>query len=96
MESTKLANTAQARKRVLQNEKRRLHNASLRSRLRTYVKGVLKAVHIGNQEQARSALRAAESVIDKTVSKGVAHRNMAARTKSRLSARVKAMGNVAG
>ena len=90
-----MANTAQARKRVLQNEKRRLHNTSLRSRLRTYIRGVLKAVHLGDQEQARAALRAAESVIDKTVTKGVAHRNMAARTKSRLSARVKAMSNTA-
>jgi len=90
-----LANTAQARKRVLQNENHRLRNASLRSRLRTYVKGVLKAVHAGDQEQARTALRSAESVIDKTVGKGVVHRNVASRTKSRLSARVKAMGNPA-
>ncbi|MBN2679693.1 30S ribosomal protein S20 [Acidithiobacillus montserratensis] len=90
-----MANTAQARKRVLQNEKHRLHNASMRSRLRTFVKKVLKAVHDGNQEEARIALRTAESVIDKSAGKGVVHRNAASRTKSRLSARVKAMGNVA-
>ncbi|WP_414039715.1 30S ribosomal protein S20 [Acidithiobacillus sp. M4-SHS-6] len=90
-----MANTAQARKRVLQNEKHRLHNASMRSRLRTYVKKVLKAVHDGNQDEARVALRTAESVIDKSAGKGVVHRNAASRTKSRLSARVKAMGNIA-
>lgn len=67
----------------------------MRSRLRTFVKKVLKAVHDGNQEEARIALRTAESVIDKSAGKGVVHRNAASRTKSRLSARVKAMGNVA-
>lgn len=87
-----MANSSQARKRVLQNEKRRRHNASLRSRMRTYVKSVLKAVREGNQEQARAALHQAESIIDKTASKGIVHANMAARTKSRLSARVKALG----
>ncbi|MBE7562035.1 30S ribosomal protein S20 [Acidithiobacillus sp. HP-6] len=89
-----MANTAQARKRVLQNENHRLRNASMRSRLRTYVKKVLKAVHAGNQEEARVALHAAESVIDKTAGKGIVHPNAAARTKSRLSARVKAMASV--
>ncbi|AEK57451.1 MULTISPECIES: 30S ribosomal protein S20 [Acidithiobacillus] len=87
-----MANSAQARKRVLQNENRRRHNASLRSRMRTYVKSVLKAVREGDQEQARRALHQAESIIDKTASKGIVHANTAARTKSRLSARVKALG----
>ncbi|WP_308387888.1 30S ribosomal protein S20 [Acidithiobacillus sp. AMEEHan] len=90
-----MANSAQARKRAIQNQKRRLHNDSLHSRMRTYVKHVLRAVHEGNQEQARAALHTAESIIDKTASKGVIHRNAAARTKSRLSARVKAMGEQA-
>ncbi len=90
-----MANSAQARKRALQNQKRRLHNASLRSRLRTYVKHVLRAVRNGDQEQARTALRSAESIIDKTAGKGIVHRNVAARTKSRLSARVKAMSQAA-
>jgi len=87
-----VANSSQARKRVLQNEKRRRHNASMRSRMRTYVKSVLKAVREGNAEQARAALRRAESIIDKTAGKGIVHANKAARTKSRLSARVKALG----
>lgn len=87
-----MANNAQARKRVIQNEKQRLHNAGQRSRLRTFVKKVLHAVADGDQVQARAALQVAESVIDKSAGKGIVHRNLAARTKSRLSARVKAMG----
>jgi len=90
-----VANSAQARKRAVQSQERRLHNGSLRSRMRTYVKGVLRAVRDGNQEQARAALRTAESIIDKTAGKGIIHRNAAARTKSRLSARVKAMSEQA-
>ena len=90
-----MANSAQARKRAVQNQKQRLHNDSLHSRMRTFVKHVLRAVRDGNQEQARSALQSAESMIDKTASKGIIHRNAAARTKSRLSARVKAMGQQA-
>jgi small subunit ribosomal protein S20 len=87
-----VANNAQARKRVIQNEKQRLLNAGQRSRLRTFVKKVLHAVAGGDQVQARAALQVAESVIDKSAGKGIVHRNLAARTKSRLSARVKAMG----
>ncbi|MCE5387820.1 MAG: 30S ribosomal protein S20 [Acidithiobacillus sp.] len=90
-----MANSAQARKRAMQNQKRRLHNASLHSRMRTYVKQVLRAVRDGDQEKAKAAFHSAESIIDKTATKGVIHRNAAARTKSRLSARVKAMGQVA-
>ena len=70
-----MANSAQARKRAVQNQKQRLHNDSLHSRMRTFVKHVLRAVRDGNQEQARSALQSAESMIDKTASKGIIHRN---------------------
>jgi small subunit ribosomal protein S20 len=58
---------------------------------RTYVKNVLKAVDAGDQEAARAAYSKAQPVIDKAASKGLIHKNKAARIKSRLVARVKAM-----
>jgi len=86
-----LANIASARKRARQAEKNRQHNMALRSRFRTSVKKVLKAVVAGDKEAAQAALKAAVPVIDGTVNKGLIHKNKAARHKSRLNARVKAM-----
>jgi small subunit ribosomal protein S20 len=86
-----LANTLQSRKRARQSEKRRQHNASLRSRLRTRIKAVSKAIDKGDKETAQSAFKDAVSVIDKTASKGLIHKNSAARTKSRLNNRLRAL-----
>lgn len=86
-----MANIKSAIKRARQNEKRRQHNASARSMYRTYVKNVLKAVEAGNKDDARSAFLKAQSVVDKAAAKNLIHKNKAARIKSRLSARVKAM-----
>jgi small subunit ribosomal protein S20 len=86
-----LANIASARKRARQAEKARLHNASLKSRLRTYVKNVVKAVEKGDRDAAVAAYKAAMPVIDSSVNKGLIHRNTAARHKSRLNARIKAL-----
>ena len=86
-----MANIKSAIKRAKQNIKRRQHNASARSMYRTYVKNVLKAVDTGNQEDARAAFAKAQPVIDKAAAKGLIHKNKAARVKSRLSAKVKAL-----
>ena len=86
-----MANIASARKRARQAEKNRQHNMALRSRFRTSVKKVLKAVQAGDQEAAQAAFRDAVPVIDGTANKGLIHRNKAARHKSRLNARVKGM-----
>jgi len=86
-----LANIKSAKKRAIQNEKRRQRNASARSRFRTHIKNVLKAVSSGNVEEANKSLSAAIPVIDKLVSKGIIHKNKAARHKSRLNAKVKAL-----
>lgn len=86
-----MANTVQARKRVRQAEKSRKANASMRSMFRTYIKKVLAEVEAGNQDGAKSALERAIPVIDKMASKGVIHKNKAARQKSRLNAKVKAI-----
>lgn len=86
-----MANIKSAIKRARQNIKRRQHNASGRSMYRTFIKHVLKAVEEGNKEMAQTAYSKAQPIIDKAASKGLIHKNKAARLKSRLSARVKAM-----
>jgi len=86
-----LANIASAKKRARQAEKHRTHNASLRSRLRTLIKKVILAVDAGETEKAQAAFREAMPVIDSSVNKGLIHKNKAARSKSRLSARIKAL-----
>ena len=88
---TEVANIKSAVKRVRQHEKRRRHNASLRSRMRTFIKRVLKAVATGERDQAQAAYREAVPVIDASVGKGLLHKNKAARHKSHLNARVRDM-----
>jgi small subunit ribosomal protein S20 len=86
-----LANTKQAKKRVIQSETRRVQNSAMRSKVRTYIKKVRKAVEAGQTENAVVALREAIPVIDRMAAKGIIHKNNAARNKSRLNARVKAL-----
>ena len=86
-----MANSAQARKRARQAEKRRQQNASRRSTMRTYMKNVLKAIEAGDKEAASSAFKAAVPQIDKAAGEGLVHQNKAARHKSRMNARIKAM-----
>ncbi|WP_027328611.1 30S ribosomal protein S20 [Marinimicrobium agarilyticum] len=88
-----MANTPQSKKRARQNEKARKHNASLRSMTRTYIKNVVKAIDSGNQEAAKTAYVAAVPVIDRMADKGLLHKNKAARHKSRLNGRIKAMAS---
>ena len=86
-----MANSPQARKRARQAEKRRSHNASLRSMVRTYLKRVIAAIESGDQQAAKTAYDAAVPVLDRVADKGIYHKNKAARHKSRLNARIKAM-----
>lgn len=86
-----MANSAQARKRARQSLKQRAHNASLRTTFRTAVKKVLKAVEAGDKAAAQEVFRQSTKVIDRIADKGVFHKNKAARHKSRLSAKIKAM-----
>ena len=86
-----MANSPQARKRARQAGKRRAHNASLRSLVRTVIKKVNAAVGSGDAEAARAAYASAVPVIDRMADKGIIHKNKAARHKSRLNAQVKAL-----
>ena len=86
-----MANSPQAKKRARQAVKRRTHNASLRSLVRTVIKKVDAAVGSGDAEAAKSAYDEAVPVIDRMADKGILHKNKAARHKSRLNAQVKAL-----
>lgn len=86
-----MANSAQARKRARQSVKQRAHNASLRTTFRTAVKKVLKAVEAGDKAAAQAVYKESVKVIDRIADKGVYHKNKAARHKSRLSAKIKAL-----
>jgi small subunit ribosomal protein S20 len=86
-----LANIKSAKKRARQSEKHRQHNASLRSMVRTYIKKVVTAVTAGDKKTAEESLKAAQPVIDRMASKGLIHKNKAARHKSRLVASIRKM-----
>jgi small subunit ribosomal protein S20 len=86
-----LANSAQARKRARQAEKRRQHNASRRSAMRTEVKKVINAIAAGDKSGAEAAFKAAAPVLDRAANQGLIHKNKAARHKSRLNAQIKAL-----
>jgi len=87
-----MANTKQSAKRARQAEVSRQRNVALRSRMRTSIKAVLKAVQDGDAAQASALYKEAVPKIDTMVNKGLVHKNNAARTKSRLNARVKSLG----
>jgi len=86
-----MANSPQARKRARQATKRREHNVSLRSRLRTAIKQLRKIIDSGDKNGAQESYSKAVSTIDSIANKGIIHKNKAARHKSRLSAAIKAL-----
>jgi small subunit ribosomal protein S20 len=88
-----MANTASARKRIRQTEKRTVRNRARRSRVRTFLRKVELAISGGDQARAQDALRSAQPELHRAVTKGVFHRNTVGRKLSRLSARIKAMGD---
>jgi small subunit ribosomal protein S20 len=86
-----MANIKSVRKRARQAVVRREHNMSLRTRVRSAIKDVKKAVAAGNKDQATKQLRDAQGVIDRVVAKGILHRNAGDRHKSRLAHALKGM-----
>ena len=87
-----MANTPQSKKRARQNEARFAVNKMRRSRIRTYLRRVEEAIASGDQAAAKAALTEAQPELMRGVTKGVLHKNTAARKMSRLAARVKAIG----
>ena len=86
-----MANIASARKRARQAVKQNLHNSSLRSKLRTAIKSVRKAIAAGDKAAAMTTLSSSQGVIDRIADKKIIHKNAASRYKSRLAAAIKAM-----
>ncbi len=86
-----MANSKQAAKRARQSEVRRQRNTANRSKMRTAIKNVLKAVSAGEKTAAESAYKVAVPVIDTMVNKKIIHKNKAARHKSRLNSHIQAM-----
>lgn len=80
-----MANIKQQKKRVLTNEKRRMRNKSVRSAVRTEIRKFREAVEAGDKAAAEAQLRIASRKLDKSVSKGVFHRNNAANKKSNMA-----------
>ena len=87
-----MANTPQSKKRARQSERRYAVNKARRSRIRTFLRKVEEAIVSGDKDAAAAALKAAQPELMRGVTKGVVHKNTAARKMSRLSARVKAIG----
>ena len=82
---------ASGRKRARQDVKLNAHNSSLRSKFRTVIKNVQKAVATGDKAKATELFKTAQPVIDSIANKGLFKKNKAARHKSRLSAKIKAL-----
>ena len=83
-----MANIKSQIKRNITNEKRRMMNASFRTRLKSAIKTVENAVENNEADKAKDALQRAYKMIDRAVGKGLYHKNKAARKKSRLSKKV--------
>lgn len=86
-----MANIKSAKKRAIQSEKNRQHNASCRSMMRTFIKKVYAAIATGNQEVAQSAYNEMQPIVDRQACKGLIHKNKAARHKSNLTKQIQAM-----
>ena len=86
-----MANIKSAIKRIRQAEKRRVRNAKVRSSMRTAVKTARESIAEGQAAPAREAVLRTIRTLDKAVTKGVIHRNVAARKKSRLTRQLNAL-----
>ena len=87
-----MANSKQAAKRAKQSTKQRVVNAGLRTKLRSAIKKVQKAISAGDAAAAEATLRAEQPTIDAIADKRIIHKNKAARHKSRLAQQIKALG----
>ncbi len=86
-----MANIKSAKKRAIQSEKARQHNASCRSMMRTYIKKVVAAIEAGKKDEAQEAFKTVQPILDRYASRGLIHKNKAARQKSRFTAQIKAL-----
>lgn len=86
-----MANSASSKKRAKQAVTRNKHNSKIRAKVRTFIKKVTYAITDGNKEEAQTGYAAMQKNVDQAVSKGLMHKNQAARRKSRIVAQIKAL-----
>lgn len=86
-----MANSASAKKRIRQNEKRRQRNAQVRSRVRTRLNQFRDALKSGDVDKAEEQFRVVEAQLDRAVRKGVIPKNRASRKTSRIAKRLNKM-----
>ena len=90
-----MPNTASAKKRLRQNDKLRVRNKAIKTNMRSTLRAVREAAKAGDAEAAQTQFRLACKKLDRAAAKNLIHKNAAARSKSRLSAVVKAAGGKA-
>jgi len=86
-----MANSAGSKKRARQAVKRNKHNSQIRAKVRTFIKKVSYAIDDGDKKEATSGFTEMQKNVDQAVSKGLMHKNQAARKKSRIIAQIKAL-----
>jgi|TARA_B110000196_G_scaffold71095_1_gene60897 small subunit ribosomal protein S20 len=86
-----MANSAGSKKRARQAVKRNKHNSQIRAKVRTFIKKVSHAIDAGDKKEATSGFTEMQKNVDQAVSKGLMHKNQAARKKSRIIAQIKAL-----
>jgi len=86
-----MANSAGSKKRARQSVKRNKHNSQIRAKVRTFIKKVSHAIDAGDKKEATSGFTEMQKNVDQAVSKGLMHKNQAARKKSRIIAQIKAL-----
>ncbi|MDC1318266.1 30S ribosomal protein S20 [Candidatus Thioglobus sp.] len=86
-----MANSASSKKRSRQAVKRNKHNSQIRAKVRTFIKKVSYAIDAGDKKEATSGFTEMQKNVDQAVSKGLMHKNQAARKKSRIIAQIKAL-----
>ena len=86
-----MANSAGSKKRARQAVKRNKHNSQIRAKVRTFIKKVSFAIDAGDKKEATSGFTEMQKNVDQAVSKGLMHKNQAARKKSRIIAQIKAL-----
>lgn len=86
-----MPNIKSAKKRVILSEKSRQRNVAARSKMRTLIKKVIAECNNNNKEAAVAAFKNVEPVLDRAACKGLIHKNKAARHKSELAAKIKAL-----
>jgi len=87
-----LANIRSAKKRARQAVVARARNTTQRSMFRTLIRNVVKAVEAKDKAKAEAAFKDMVPVLDRYAAKGMIHKNKAARHKSRLTERIRALG----